>query len=232
MFANTLRTHSRLATRIALPGTRSITSSVAFRTEVPKNMSFPEFTALNGAPRLVPEDALSDAGNVPYRGFVSSSDSFTEESTKKRRRGEVEQLSDSQLEAALDEAILSKDTAELAVTNLVDRYNLDLVALSARLENLNLRRRVAHSDRGALAESLNIPFSKVEYDQIAPFVGLQPRAGVLGAPTIEMHRARIPNALFKDIIGDIEITMKQYGPPPLYHESVAEMSRFFAPVRV
>ena len=43
MFSNALRTHSRLrvltATRIALPATRSITSLVAFRTAVPKNVS-------------------------------------------------------------------------------------------------------------------------------------------------------------------------------------------------
>ena len=43
MFANALRTHSRLrvlsATRIALPATRSITSLVAFRTAVPKKVS-------------------------------------------------------------------------------------------------------------------------------------------------------------------------------------------------
>jgi hypothetical protein len=43
MFANALRTHSRLrvltATRVALPATRSISSLVAFRTAVPKNVS-------------------------------------------------------------------------------------------------------------------------------------------------------------------------------------------------
>ena len=43
MFANALRTHARLrvltATRVALPATRSISSLVAFRTAVPKNVS-------------------------------------------------------------------------------------------------------------------------------------------------------------------------------------------------
>ena len=43
IFANALRTHSRLrvltATRVALPATRSISSLVAFRTAVPKNVS-------------------------------------------------------------------------------------------------------------------------------------------------------------------------------------------------
>jgi len=44
VFANALRTHSRLrvltATRVALPATRSISFLVAFRTAVPKNVSF------------------------------------------------------------------------------------------------------------------------------------------------------------------------------------------------
>ena len=52
---------------------------------------------------------------------------------KKRRRGEVEQLSAAQLETALDEAILSKGTAELALIYLIDRYEFDLGALKARL---------------------------------------------------------------------------------------------------
>ena len=43
---------------------------------------------------------------------------------------------------------------------------------------------------------------------IAPFVGLEPTLLRLrDAPTLEMHRARIPNVLFKNIIGDIEIVM-------------------------
>ena len=44
VFANTLRTHSRLrvltATRVTLPTTRCIGSLVAFRTAIPKNVSF------------------------------------------------------------------------------------------------------------------------------------------------------------------------------------------------
>jgi hypothetical protein len=62
-------------------------------------------------------------------------------------------------------------------------------------------------------------------------VGLQPDLYLRDAPTLEMHRARIPNVLFKDIIGDIEIVMKQYG-PPMEHNNVEAMSRFFAPVGV
>jgi hypothetical protein len=62
-------------------------------------------------------------------------------------------------------------------------------------------------------------------------VGLQPDLKLRDAPTLEMCRARIPNFLFKEIIADIEIMMKQYG-PPMDHNNEAATSRFFAPVSV
>jgi hypothetical protein len=114
---------------------------------------------------------------------------------------------------ALNEAILSKGSAELALIYLFDRYEFDLVVLKARL----------------VAKGLAVSFSKVKYDQIAPFVGLEPSLRLRDAPTFEMHRARIPNGLFKEIIGDIEIVMKQYG-PPMDHKNEEARSRFLAPV--
>jgi hypothetical protein len=41
-------------------------------------------------------------------------------------------LSAAQLEAALDEAVLSKGTAELAFIYLIDRYEFDLDALKGQ----------------------------------------------------------------------------------------------------
>jgi len=90
---------------------------------------------------------------------------------------------------------------------------------------------MASSDRNSLDKGLAISFSKVKYHQIAPFVGLEPTLRLRDAPTLEMHRARISNALFKDIIGDIEIVMKQYG-PPMDHKNEEATSRFLAPVGV
>ena len=46
-----------------------------------------------------------------------------------------------------------------------------------------------------------------------------------------MHRARIPNALFKEIIEDIEVVMKQYGPTS-DHQNEEARSRFLAPASV
>jgi hypothetical protein len=60
--------------------------------------------------------------------------------TKKRRRGEVEHLPASQLEATLGSTILSRGSAELTLDYLIDRRNFDLDALKANLSvgNLNL----------------------------------------------------------------------------------------------
>ena len=71
------------------------------------------------------------------------------------------------------------------------------------------------SERGFLAKGLDISFSRVKYHQIAPLVGLEPSRHLQDALTLEMHHAHIPNVLFKAIIEDIEIGMKQYGPPTI-----------------
>lgn len=90
---------------------------------------------------------------------------------------------------------------------------------------------MAPPERRSLAKGLDVSFSRVKYDQIAPFVGLEPSLCLRDAPTFEMHRARIPNALFKEIIEDIEIVMKQYGPPS-DHQNEEARSRFLAPASV
>ena len=84
VFANTLRTHSRLrvrtATRVTLPTTRCINSLITFGTSIPKNVSFSvsrSFTISqvarneleDGASSVAPGDEFSNtifAGNVPW----------------------------------------------------------------------------------------------------------------------------------------------------------------------
>ena len=63
---------------------------------------------------------------------------------KKRRRGEVKQLSKAELETALDEAILSKGIAELASIYLIDRYEFDVDALKARLAGMQFESSSLH----------------------------------------------------------------------------------------
>jgi hypothetical protein len=55
---------------------------------------------------------------------------------KKRRRGTVEKLSAIGLNDALDAAVDSQGTAELAFLYLIDRYDFDPDELRHRLEGL------------------------------------------------------------------------------------------------
>ena len=87
-----------------------------------------------------------------------------------------------------------------------------------------------HEPLNTITESgLNVSFSKVKYRDIAPRVGLSPELGGRDMETFEIHRARIPTSLFKEIVQDIEIAMKQYG-EPVQHKNEEARSRFLAPV--
>jgi hypothetical protein len=66
---------------------------------------------------------------------------------------------------------------------------------------------------------------------MAPRVGLQPTLFGNDLPKFDIHRARIPTPLFKDIIKDLDIIMKQYGEPRDHGNEVAR-SRFLAPVSI
>ena len=65
------------------------------------------------------------------------------EAPERQRRlgGEVKQLSNAELEMALDNAILSKGMAELALIYLIDRYKFDIKALTrkARLVGMQFK---------------------------------------------------------------------------------------------
>lgn len=78
---------------------------------------------------------------------------------------------------------------------------------------------------------MNVSFSNVKYENIAEFVGLDPIYKFEDALTFELHRSRIPTALYKRIIEDIDAMVMQYGPPD-EHKTEESTSRFFSPVRV
>ena len=76
----------------------------------------------------------------------------------------------------------------------------------------------------------NISFSKVAYRDIAPRVGLDPLLKGNDMQTFDIRRARIPTALFKAIVEDLDVVMNQYG-EPRDHENGEARPRFLAPVR-
>ena len=82
---------------------------------------------------------------------------------------------------------------------------------------------------GLLEKGLDVSFSKVTYRDIAPRVGLDPLLKGNDMQTFDVHRARIPTALFKEIVEDLGIAMNQYG-EPRDHKNEEARSRFLAPV--
>ena len=121
------------------------------------------------------------------------------EPPRKRRRGKVKVTSD-KLSTIFDSAICSKGSAELAVLHLLDRYELNLDDLrrlisgwySSLIPILSILNQIVI----LLEKGLNVSFSKVKYNDIAPRVGLDPtsKGDVMG--TFDIHRARIPTSLF------------------------------------
>jgi hypothetical protein len=76
---------------------------------------------------------------------------------------------------------------------------------------------------------LRASFSNVQYEDIAPFVGLQPHLEMSDIKTFSLHRSRIPTELFKSIVQDIDAMMVQYG-PPFEHQTEEAGFRFLSPV--
>ncbi|KAF8238350.1 hypothetical protein L208DRAFT_1421318 [Tricholoma matsutake] len=108
------------------------------------------------------------------------------------------------LSEALDSAIASQGSAELAVIYLMDKYDFDLDELKAQIED----------------KALNVSFSNVRYKNIAHFF--------LDAPLFDIDRARIPPELFKEIVEQIQSNMQEYGPPS-EHKNEEARSRYLAP---
>ena len=82
----------------------------------------------------------------------------------------------------------------------------------------------------SLEDRLDVSFSNVQYQDMAPFVGLEPHRQMNDIATFDLYRSRIPTSLFRSIVQDMDVLLSQYG-PPVEHETEEATSRFFAPVR-
>ena len=76
---------------------------------------------------------------------------------------------------------------------------------------------------------MDASFSIVTYDDIAPFVGLEPVDLFEDVATFDLHRSRIPTSLLKSIVQDMDVLLAQYGPPSA-HRTEETTSRFLSPV--
>jgi hypothetical protein len=78
--------------------------------------------------------------------------------------------------------------------------------------------------------SINVADSDEKiYRDIAPRVGLDSTLSGNDITEFNIYRARIPTALFKAIVEDLDIVMNQYGGPH-DHKIEEARSRFLAPV--
>jgi len=149
LFANALRTHSRLrvltATRVALPVTRSISSLVAFRTAVPKNVSL-SVSRLFMTSQVARNDLKDDARGTAASSIIfvaRISPSTTEEELTKffSEFGEVTRVRDIRLHAS--RVGRSRGTA---LVEFASKESAVAAIESASLKPLHLGGRDVHVD--------------------------------------------------------------------------------------
>lgn len=119
----------------------------------------------------------------------------TEDSGSNGSSGE-KSLSSAALVKEVSKMVENENQAELMILELMREYSFNF----SRLKEL-LR-----------ANNLNISFSKVQYVDIAPMVGLDPNVEGHDIPSFDMFRARLPNAIFHKIVEDLHVFSAQYGP--------------------
>lgn len=76
---------------------------------------------------------------------------------------------------------------------------------------------------------IDVSFSNVRFEDIASFIGLHTDSEMTDIETFYVRRSRMPTALFKSIVEDIDGMLVQYG-PPIEHQTEEATSRFLSPV--
>ena len=128
----------------------------------------------------------------------------------KRKRGD--KLFNDDIKRQLHLAINDQMSAKMAVLYLMDEFDFDLEELKASLMGTNVSVVLEWMLNHILSEKgLNVSFSDVKYLDIAPFVGLDPLRNFGDAPLFDLRRSRIPTALFRDIVTDMDVLLIQYG---------------------
>lgn len=116
------------------------------------------------------------------------------------------------LKNAVDRVVSSDPAAELTVLHLIERYQTDVSELLRKSSSMT-----------------NIIASEPTYLSMAPTVGLDPERNMRDAKVFNVFRARIPTSLLKEILGDLHISINQYGPAE-DHQTEESRIRFIAPV--
>ncbi|KAI9772380.1 MAG: hypothetical protein M1839_002459 [Geoglossum umbratile] len=133
--------------------------------------------------------------------------------TKQRSdsQGSQKSLSGEDLIIQVSRMVKDRARAELIALELMEEYNFDFHEFKRLLKDNNLE----------------VSFSRVRYQDIAPKVGLQPYSDGLDIPTFPIFQARLSNDLFRKILEDIQLFTYQYRPLPL-HDTEEARSRFLS----
>ena len=125
----------------------------------------------------------------------------------------------------------NKDRAELMVLELMREYSFDFSRLKELLRGKVIQPHLfdLHPLIVAIANNLNISFSKVQYVDIAPMIGLDPNVKGDDIPSFDMFRARLPNTIFHKIVDDLQVFSAQYGPMDK-HENEEARARYLSAV--
>ncbi|TDL16563.1 hypothetical protein BD410DRAFT_731203 [Rickenella mellea] len=108
----------------------------------------------------------------------------------------LERLSGDQISEKFDSAVKDGMSPEIAIIEIMNKYNIDINDLHKTL-----------SEKG-----LNVSFSKVKYKEIAHYVGLDHVKRFNDAVLFDLYRSRVPNVIFRSIVEDIDMLILQYGP--------------------
>jgi hypothetical protein len=125
----------------------------------------------------------------------------------------VSTLTDAELVKQVLKMITNKDKAQLMIIHLMMEFSFSPSLLKELLSRM--LSAFAHFALPqliiALGNQLDATFSKVKYKEIAPKVGLAPHRRGDDIPTFQMHRARLPNDLFWEILQDLRAAANHYG---------------------
>lgn len=105
----------------------------------------------------------------------------------------------------------NENQAELMILELMREYSFSFHRLKELLRQNNL----------------DVSFSKVQYVDIAPMVGLKPNVKGSDIPLFDMFRARLPNDIFYKIVEDLQAFAAQYGPMD-EHENEEARARYLS----
>lgn len=136
------------------------------------------------------------------------------------------------LRILLSSATTSYESAEVALLHIMRAYDFDPGLLQQVLTGLSILfwfLELIWVQIAALEDCIDIHFSNVQYEDIAPFIGLKPYLNMRDIETFGLYRSRIPTALFRSILQDIDVMQMQYG-PPIEHQTAEARAQFLSPV--